>query len=117
MYEKLYLYGRLFLIDVESPESFSLKALCRFLEGNSTDETNKIVKGWPPKNTLSYQLKKEHGPTILNRMKDFYSLKFKGTVKNEILGQSMVSDLRKPHFWINDADRRYNYLVAASSQY
>ena len=117
LYEKLHLHGRFFLIDVDSPESFSLNALCGFLEGSPTDQTNEIVESWTPTNTLGYQLEKEGNFANLNRKNSVDSLGVTKDAKKEILTHPMVPTLREKHFWINDADSRYDYLVAACNQY
>ena len=117
LYEKLHLCGRLFLIDVDSPESFSINALCSFLKGSPTDKTNEIVESWTPTNTLGYQLKNAKNLKNSYKRNFFNLLKVTKESNFKFLEHPMVKDLRKTHFWINDADRRYNYLVAASSQY
>lgn len=100
IYEELFAMGRFFLIDVDQPAGFSLDAFAAFMDGTPSDETRAMVEGWKPVNDLEYQISKGG--------KDFDPA--------AVVAHPALETLRRRHFWIDEADRRYQVLVDGSSK-
>ena len=100
IYEDLAKAGRLFLVNVDDPASFSPDSFCRFLKGRSCLEFEQFVQEWRPVNDLSYQ-------------KDKFGEEFHGVIEEHHQSKSLGSI----HFWVAQAEAKYLKLVADSKMY
>ena len=89
MYQELFSRGQLYLVNVDSPETFSLKDLTRFLGVDETRAAREIVAGWEPSNTLAYQQEKHDG-----------GVHGKSTPPR-------IERLRKIHPWVDEVEQGY----------
>ncbi|MGF6861694.1 hypothetical protein ABIE69_002267 [Rhodobacteraceae bacterium MBR-64] len=95
IYEELFALRRFYLIDVDRPASFSLNAFTSFMGGSASEKTHAMVAGWMPVNDLAYQISKAG----------------KGFNPNAVKVHPALKNLRQRHFWIDDAESRYQALI------
>lgn len=89
VYRRLFERGQLFMVNVDSPGTFSLDQFAAFLGTTPTRAATDIVAQWEPTNTLEYQQEKHDG----------------GVRQREI--PPRIRRLREIHPWVNDVEREY----------
>jgi hypothetical protein len=89
IYKRLFERGQLFMINVDSPATFSLGQLSRFLNVAPTRAALDVVSGWEPTNTLGYQQEKHDGG-----------------IHDRVL-PPRIERLREIHPWIEGTERQY----------
>jgi len=92
LFEHLAEQERLFVINIDEPQSFDLDRLCAFLGRDPTPEARRFSRNWPKINTLDYQ-KKKFGEQEASR---------------EVPPD--LSTLRERHPWIQRIEARYAAL-------
>lgn len=95
LYEKLHSMNKLFLIDVDNPDIFSLDRFINFMGLQKTKESVILAKNWKPINDLKYQKDKHDG----------------GYNEEDIKKHPICKNIRESYPWINDFELRYQKII------
>lgn len=89
MYRELFERGQLYMVNIQSPGTFSLDDLTSFLGVKKTSSAEKVVAEWAPFNTLEYQQEKHDGGAH-------------GRAK-----PPRIERLREIHPWVKSVEQQY----------
>lgn len=98
LYRTLFEAGRLYLLDVDSPQNFDLNAFASFLGVQPSSAAQAIVAEWQPTNTLEYQQEKHDGGTHGRAL------------------PPRIDRLREIHSWIDEVERGYRAMCNIAPQ-
>ncbi len=97
LFEELADQGRLYVLNIDKPEKFSIENMAKFLGCEVTKKADWIASNWPKVNSLEYQKDKFSESALQKRE------------------PSNLGTLRKRHPWIEEIEGRYLRLCERCS--
>ncbi len=97
-YENMAAQRRLFMLNIDKPQSFDLPAFAAFLRADITAEARRIVDAWPPINDLAHIRAAAGNPL------------------EEVIEPPDLETLRQRHPWVDDMEARFESLCEPRSR-